>query len=56
MSTVVVRFPEIDFQACCGTVEKKDAFLAQCSAANAQRDVSCVDVVSGSAIVTFAGK
>lgn len=64
VETVHIRFPAIDYDACCGTAAKKAQFLAACSTAfasyaKAQSGESttrqCTDVRQGSAIVDFQG-
>lgn len=52
-ASTTVRFPAIDFGACCGTGSAKADFLQACSTANAP--LTCVDVTAGSAVVTFTG-
>lgn len=53
--TTTVRFPNVDFTACCGSEALKLAFLTECSATYASQGLTCKGVAAGSAIVEFAG-
>ena len=50
---IIVEFPKINFDECCGSVEEKNTFLEECSKTYAP--AQCVDVTKGSAIVVMGG-
>ena len=48
-TAINIRYPNVNFQECCGNTESKAAFLKECS--NSYAPSTCFDVIEGSAII-----
>jgi hypothetical protein len=52
LERITIRYPNIKYQECCNTQEKKEDFLRECT--KAYEPAICVAVIPGSAIITFS--